>query len=89
LYGGEKSAELPAEFSAAELADCLSAYSANPLFCSARFEKLEIDDDPGASGGRLWPATARPRTIRISGPPSRSWAPTSGFGTKPGLGVMS
>ena len=25
----------------------------------------------------------------VSGPTSRSWSPTSGFGTKPGLGVMS
>ncbi|WP_194905543.1 hypothetical protein [Catenulispora rubra] len=43
---GEYSAELPAEFSAAELADYLSVYCANPLFRSARFEELEIDDDP-------------------------------------------
>lgn len=43
---GEYSAELPAEFSSAELADYLSVYCANPLFRSARFEELEIDDDP-------------------------------------------
>jgi mannose-6-phosphate isomerase-like protein (cupin superfamily) len=43
---GEYSAELPAEFSAAELADLLGVYCANPLFRSARFEELEIDDDP-------------------------------------------
>ena len=43
---GEYSAELPAEFSAAELSDYLSVYCANPLFRSARFEELEIDDDP-------------------------------------------
>jgi mannose-6-phosphate isomerase-like protein (cupin superfamily) len=43
---GDYSAELPAEFSAAELADHVSAYCANPLFRSARFEELEIDDDP-------------------------------------------
>ncbi|MDX3192754.1 hypothetical protein PV458_30470 [Streptomyces sp. MN03-5084-2B] len=43
---GDYTAELPAEFSAAELADHVSAYCANPLFRSARFEELEIDDDP-------------------------------------------
>ncbi|WP_344656874.1 hypothetical protein [Catenulispora subtropica] len=43
---GEYSVELPAEFSVAELADYLSVYCANPLFRSARFEELEIDDDP-------------------------------------------
>ena len=43
---GEYSADLPAEFSAAELADYLTVYCANPLFRSARFEELQIDDDP-------------------------------------------
>ncbi|NUR28606.1 MAG: hypothetical protein HOV83_22670 [Catenulispora sp.] len=43
---GEYSVELPAEFSVTELADYLSVYCANPLFRSARFEELEIDDDP-------------------------------------------
>ncbi|MEV4050076.1 hypothetical protein AB0J55_02715 [Amycolatopsis sp. NPDC049688] len=43
---GDYSADLPAGFSAGELSDYLTDYCANPLFRSARFEELEIDDDP-------------------------------------------
>lgn len=55
---GDYSAELPAEFSAAELADCLSAYSADPLFRSARFECWRTT----YSGSSAKPSPGRPPT---------------------------